>query len=255
MYLMYVDESGDSGLINSPTRYFVLTGLVIHELRWRQYLEQIIDFRKRMKQLYSLKLREELHGAAFISHPGDLIRIKRYDRLAIIREFAAELSSMHDINLINIVVDKQGKSAQYDVFEAAWKALIQRFENTLSHRNFTGPANPDDRGIIFCDHTDDKKLKKMLRKMHQYNPVPNHHSRGEGYRNLPLSNIIEDPSFRDSRHSYFVQATDLASFLLYQKIAPSLYMKKKSGNNYFSKLDPILCRVASSSDPDGIVRL
>ena len=33
MYLMYVDESGDSGLVNSPTRYFVLTGMVVHELR------------------------------------------------------------------------------------------------------------------------------------------------------------------------------------------------------------------------------
>ena len=35
MFLMYVDESGDCGLQNSPTRYLVLTGLVIHELRWQ----------------------------------------------------------------------------------------------------------------------------------------------------------------------------------------------------------------------------
>ena len=32
MFLMYVDESGDAGLVGSPTRYFVLTGLVVHEL-------------------------------------------------------------------------------------------------------------------------------------------------------------------------------------------------------------------------------
>lgn len=36
MYLMYVDESGDIGLVNSPTHYFVLVGLVLHELRWQQ---------------------------------------------------------------------------------------------------------------------------------------------------------------------------------------------------------------------------
>ena len=29
---MYVDESGDVGLVGSPTRYFVLVGLVVHEL-------------------------------------------------------------------------------------------------------------------------------------------------------------------------------------------------------------------------------
>ena len=36
MYLMYVDESGDVGMVNSPSRYFVLVGLVLHELRWQQ---------------------------------------------------------------------------------------------------------------------------------------------------------------------------------------------------------------------------
>jgi hypothetical protein len=30
MYFMYVDESGDPGLVGSPTRYFTLSGLVIH---------------------------------------------------------------------------------------------------------------------------------------------------------------------------------------------------------------------------------
>jgi hypothetical protein len=38
MHLMYVDESGDSGLINSPTRYFVRTGIVLHDLRWHDAL-------------------------------------------------------------------------------------------------------------------------------------------------------------------------------------------------------------------------
>jgi len=49
MYLMYVDESGDCGLENSPTRYFVLTGMILHELRWQACLEQLIEFRRRLK--------------------------------------------------------------------------------------------------------------------------------------------------------------------------------------------------------------
>ena len=43
MYLMYVDESGDIGLVNSPTRYFVLVGLVLHELRWQQTREALVQ--------------------------------------------------------------------------------------------------------------------------------------------------------------------------------------------------------------------
>ncbi len=253
MYLMYVDESGDCGLENSPTRFYVLTGLIIHELRWQKYLEELIRFRRRMKEKFGLRLRDEFHAAAFITHPRELVRIKRNDRLTMIRAFTDLLATMTDCNLINVLVDKQGKPGDYDVFGIAWKAILQRFENTISKHNFPGPANPDERGMIICDHTDDKKLMNLLRQLRRYNPIPNQTQFGIGYRNLPLQYLIEDPSFRDSAHSYFIQAVDLAAFLLYQRQAPSAYMRKKSGQNYFGRLKPILCPYASSKDPDGIV--
>jgi hypothetical protein len=255
MFLMYVDESGDIGMVDSPTRYFVLTGLVVHELRWQTYLEQLIDFRRRMRQQFGLRLREELHASTLITRSGKLVRIRRNDRLAIIRHFADELADMADLNIINVVVDKQGKPVNYDAFTNAWRVLIQRFENTISRRNLPGPANPDERGMIFPDHTDDKKLNLLFRQMRRYNPVPHQPGFGRGYRNLALTNLIEDASFRDSEFSYFIQATALAAFLLYQRVAPSAYMRTKGGRNYFKRLDPILCKVASSVDPDGIIWL
>lgn len=91
--------------------------------------------------------------------------------------------------------------------------------------------------------------------MRRYNPIPNQPLFGKGYRNMLLSNVIEDPNYRDSEHSYFIQAADLAAFLLYQHLTPSAYIGKKSGQNYFFRLEPILCKVASSSDLNGIVRL
>ncbi|HYK89285.1 MAG TPA: DUF3800 domain-containing protein [Acidobacteriota bacterium] len=255
MYLMYVDESGDSGMTNSPTRHFVLSGLVVHELRWQACLEQLIEFRRRMKAQFGVRLREEIHAARFITHPGDMIRIKRNDRLTIIRMLAREIASMTDLNIINVAVDKLGKTAAYDIFEMAWKALIQRFENTANHRNFRGPANPDERGMLFPDNTENKKITDLLRRMRRYNPIPNQPFFGPGYRNIGISKIIEDPSFRDSSHSYFIQAADLVAFLLYQYLAPSAYFRKKGATGYFKVLDPVLCKVASQADPYGIVRL
>lgn len=255
MFLMYVDESGDCGRADSPTDYFALTGLVIHELRWRPYLDQLIDFRRRMRDKFGLRLREEIHAPAMISRPGDLVRIPRNDRLTILRAFTEELAQMAELNVINVLVDKRAKAESYDPFEAAWTALIQRFENTIQHHNFHGPANPDERGMIFADHTDDKKLAELLRRMRRYNPIPNRRDIGEGYRNITLANIIEDPSYRDSAVSYFVQAADLCAFLLYQYVCPNAYIKKKSGHGYFPRLEPVLCRVASPGDPHGIVRL
>lgn len=255
MHLMYVDGSGDPGLANSPTRYFALSGLVVHELRWQQYLAQMIAFRQRMKAAFGLKLREEIHAAAMINSPRELILIRRNDRLTILRLLADELASMPDISIVNIVVDKQGKTPPYDVFAMAWKALLQRFENTMLRRNFPGPSNPDERGMVFPDHTEDKKLVQLMRQMRKYNPVPNQPRFGIGYRNLGICHIVEDPSFRESSHSFFVQAADLAAFLLYQFVCPSAYVKKKSAQNYLRRLDPVLCKVATPRNPLGIVWL
>jgi hypothetical protein len=257
MHLMYVDESGDSGLLQngSPTRFYALSGLVLHELRWRQCLDDLIAFRRRLRDDFGLKFHEEFHAAAFINEPGELVRVKRHERLNMIRLFALQLAAMPDLRVISVLVDKEGKPADYDVFSSAWRALIQRFENTISHHNFPGPRNIDDRGMILCDHTEDVKLMRLLRKMRRFNPVPHRADIGRGSRDMPLRFVIEDPSHRDSAHSYFVQAADLTAFLLYQREAPGAYVRKKGARNWFSVLTPVLCRQAAPADPDGIVRL
>lgn len=185
MYLMYADESGDTGLVGSPTRYFVLTGVVVHELRWQPYLDQLIAFRRGLRITYGMKLREEFHSAQMLRNPGALIRIPRHDRLAMMREFADQIAGMADFNIINVVVDKRTKTTGYDVFAMAWMALIQRFENTMIHRNFRGPAHADERGIILPDRTDVRKLSQLMRRMRRHNPVPSLGGSGN-YRNLRL---------------------------------------------------------------------
>ncbi len=109
MFLMYVDESGDVGMTNSPTRYFVLVGLVLHELRWQQTRDELIAFRRDIKQRHGLKLREEIHASALISRPGALARIAKHARLEVLRRHADKLAAMPDLSLVCVVVDKQGK--------------------------------------------------------------------------------------------------------------------------------------------------
>jgi hypothetical protein len=233
---MYVDESGDKGLIGSPTRYFVLSGLVVHELRWHDTLNSLISFRQRMRGAFGLKLREEIHCGSMLTRPGPLVRIQRNDRLAIIRHFLDELAAVGHISLISVRVDKLGKPAGYDPFIKGWEALIQRFENTINHRNFDGPA-----------------LRGLYRRMRAHNPIPNQF--GMGYRQIPLVRIVEDPNPRNSEHSYFIQAADASAFALYQWYSPSAFVRKKGARKYFERLAPILCRAASPRHPFGVVEL
>ncbi len=248
MYLIYVDESGDVGMVRSPTQYFVLSGLVIHEMKWNTLLESIISFRKYLRVRYGLKLREEIHAADFIRNPSDLKRIGKSIRLRILRDVIDFEASLPDVNIINIVVDKLGKPDTFDVFETAWQTLIQEFHNTLIYKNFSGNKNTD-YGMLFVDQTDEKRLRDLSRRMIRYNPV----SIGSGYGQLAITTLIEDAVHRNSLHSYFIQLSDVNAYFLSQKLSPCGYVKKKGGNNYFNRLAPILCKFLNSNDPQGII--
>lgn len=255
MYIMYVDESGDTGLVNSPGRYFMLSGLVVHELRWNDFLDSLINFRRHLRNSKNLKLREEIHASKFINKPKGLVRIKRNDRLDILKQCLTFCAGNNYCNNINIVVDKNGKTT--DIFDLAWTALIQRFENTLNNNNFPNPKNPDDKGIIVSDNTDGLKLRKLLRKMRRFNIIPNNRNiyLTGGTRNITINNVVEDPFFKDSSESLIHQMVDVNVYFLKQMYDTSTYIRKKGAKNYFHILDPILCKAATRANPHGIVEI
>ncbi len=244
-------------MVGSPTRYFVLTGMVLHIQHWQAAIDQLIAFRKQMRTDFGLLLKEEIHAGQMLSSPGPLVRIRKNDRLTIIRRFLDQLATMRFLNFINVRIDKQGKEVTYDPFKNAWKALIQRFENTLVSRRFPGPSGTNDLGVIFCDQTDDAALRRIYRRMRVHNPVSSNaiYRLLRSYRQLPITRVIEEPSLRRSHHSYFIQTVDVASFATYQRYAPSAYVRKKGAKNYFNRLDPVLCKVAATAHPLGIVEL
>lgn len=250
MYLMYVDESGDPGVVNSPTRHFALSGLVVHESDWRDVLDRTIALRRQLRAKYSIKLREEVHAAEFVHRGGPVAHIPKWQRLMILRDclrFQSQLTGR--VSILNVVVDKTHRSSPTDVFEWAWMLCIQRFENTISHGNF--PGGHREKGLIIVDRTDQGRLRKLLRKMRRYNPVPSMHSTSS--RSLALQSIVEDAVHRDSHHSLFIQLADVNAYFLRQKVKPCSFVKKRGARNYFDTLDPVLCKQASRTDPQGIV--
>ncbi len=72
MYLMYVDESGDVGHHNSPSRYFVLSAIVLHENQWQNILDDLVRFRKYLKNRYGLEMQEEIHASVFLNGSANL---------------------------------------------------------------------------------------------------------------------------------------------------------------------------------------
>jgi len=93
--------------------------------------------------------------------------------LTIIRAFTKEVAALQLARCVCVHVDKRGKGAGYDVFEHAWRALIQRFSNTLVYGNFPRGAGTEERGMLFPDETDQVKLKRLVGRMRRHNPIPN----------------------------------------------------------------------------------
>lgn len=248
---MYVDESGDTGLINSPTNHFALSGMVIHESRWRDFANTMAMFRKTLRSVYGLPIRTELHASHFLKTqpvPG----MPRHIRLAILRNFIDEIAKMNFVSITNVIVRKAGKQHDYDVFTSAWQALFQRFENTLSYGNFPG-GHRNDFGLVLTDATDGGKLQRMVRRMSVHNPVPNRAA--PGYRNLPILRVIEDPHPKDSKTSHFIQACDASAYFLLQKYKPNSFIKKSGAQNYLDRLSPVLNKRASYANGLGVVVL
>lgn len=247
---MYVDESGDTGIGGSPTRFFALSGLVVHESRWREFISVLIQFRKTLRSVYGLPVRGEIHSSEFISKRA--FGLERHIRLAILRHCLDELAKLNYINITNVIIDKSNKSADFDVFSAAWGLLFQRFENTLMHGNFPG-QHRNDYGIVLTDATAGTQLSRIVRRMAVYNPIPNSTHYGIGFRNIPITKIIEDPYGKDSRQSLPIQMVDVVDYFLHQRYRANSYIRKQRAHLYFDRLAPVLNTYASRYDAMGIV--
>ncbi len=91
-----------------------------------------------------------------------------------------------------------------------------------------------------------------------YNPIPSRfgvwRDNGKATKNLPLERIIEDPVFKKSEQSYFVQLADFCAYALLRRERPVPSKTKYGLDQAFNPLSPILVREASTRDPEGIIR-
>ena len=258
MFLMYVDECGDSGMQASSSRYFILSGMVLHESYWTETMQKIADMRKHLESKYGFSHNKELHAGEMIGRSAAKYSdIKKVDRVLLFRDVLSFEATLQEARIINVVVDKKDLKFGQDPFYIAWDALINRFENTIEHNNFPFPeieksAGIKNRGLLIVDETDEVKLRTLIRKMRHDNAIPSAIHRGQTIKHN-LRFVIEDPLHKNSEWSLLIQLCDANSYFLKQTIEPNSTVKKHGAKNYFYRLEPILLKSASKKDPYGIV--
>lgn len=247
MYIMYVDESGDPGLVGNNSKHYILSGIIVSQHNWKTYLDRLKSFRKYLLAEYGFGLTAEIHASELIriNKSKYYSKFRKSQRIDILKDFCHEMPVIFDgAKIINICIDKQTYNSAKEVQILAWQRLIQRYDTYLKKIG-------NDSGIIISDDTDGKAIVNQMRKMRIYNPVPSYYGKS---RNLPTTNIVEDLFQRNSKDSYFIQAVDVVCHLLYRKEYPKGSLKKYGVDKLFDKMKPILLTQAAKADEYGIVR-
>jgi hypothetical protein len=273
----YVDESFDADK-------FCLSAIGIRHVDWRACFERVRQHRTLLKQDHGIFLRKEIHSQEFVSGRGRIADriIGKHERTRIFEGLLRLVAQLPKVMVINICLEKKGRrNVQLD----AWDRLMNRIERTmlsLEERELPlrrdlaaqiGPEVPEGArqkieerlgqyrpvALIFADEGRELEITKALRKMSVFNPIPSmvgDWGGGAKAKNIPIQRVVEDPVFKKSHQSYFIQLADAVAFsLLKREVVPTPHVKRYEIDRMFEKcLRGVCYRPASRFDPLGIVR-
>lgn len=235
VYLIYIDESYDE-------THYAYSAIIVPVEKWNEIFQKLLVWRQGLHKTHGIDVNGELHATEFVGGRGQPItnRDKNY-RANLFNSFLLEIENLPHIRIINgITTNKLNHPILFEY-------LVTRINNFLKKNNALG--------ILICDEGDESKLISMVRRLKKDNKIWSCCSFGER-RSCPLDRIIEDPLFKTSKSSYFIQLADTVAFSLLRNEKPIEGKTLPPVQTAFEHLDKVLVKVAFSADPrkKGIVR-
>lgn len=110
---------------------------------------------------------------------------------------------------------------------------------------------------LICDEGKEDQYIKLVRRLKVHNPIPSRFGAwedGSATKNIVLDRIIEDPQFKKSGNSYFIQTADFIAYGLLRRERPNATAKKRRIHRSFDQLDSVLVKECNKRDGKGIIR-
>lgn len=226
--LIYIDDSGDTGLVNSRTHAFVLAAVIVKDHDWLATLDALKGFRKSLSKNFGIRQRDELKAGYLIHGTGSCAGLSERARMNIYTMALRFQQKIGTIKTWAIVIDKATWASKYprmsnSIRDVAWQNMIERIERYTSHENETCTVYPDEGHPKF--------VSALFRKMRRFSTPPSAYKAGQTL-SRPANLIVEDPNFRISKDSYFVQLADLNAYAAHRHCFPTTYF----GANYWDEL-------------------
>lgn len=215
MYILYADESGNTGTDyeNKEQPIFVLGGLIVEDKKWHE-INKI--FNEEKVKIASVLGYTEIHAVdLFNSSKKSIFDKFDWKENLNIAEKLVDLILTFDISFQYIAIDKKsfkrslnasfGNSIKIDPYIYAFGLLYDKISNYLK--------NQKDKGLIFLD--DILTIPEQLRNIYPILSKEN-------------STIIENAMFLKSKDTNFIQIADIYSFYINKYLSIKSEYKKYS---------------------------
>ncbi|MBZ9748207.1 DUF3800 domain-containing protein [Mesorhizobium sp. CO1-1-7] len=241
MHFIYIDDSSER-----PTHIF--SAIAVPVSRWNETFLGLKQWRTHLRTTHGISTTYELHANQFLSGRGSLgtlNTISRHKRAQIFHTSFAVTEWLlgFDARVFNVCLNN-------DRQDWAFERLLNRINRTM--HSWGSYAH------LICDEGKEEHYTKMVRRMRVFNPIPSNRGiwddTGALTRNITLDRIIEDPQFKSSARSYFIQQCDFVAYGLLRKERPTPKTKRYGIHKSFEQLDGTLVRECNLRDPHGIIR-
>jgi len=275
----YIDESYDS-------TKFCLSALWIRHSNWKASFDKIKAHRVELRDDKGISVRREIHARDLVAGRGRLSRkatIGKWERSRIFLGMLRLAASLPESRLINVSLPI---GSTLDAHLAAWDRLLNRIERTMLEmerqemprrrnlvarvRSLLSEKDADQiekrlltyspGALLIADEGREHEIRSAIRRMHVFNPIPSKFGGwgpdGGFTKNIPTEHVIEDPVFRRSADSYFLQVVDCVAYaLLKREVPPTPTIRRYGISKMFDATLAGMCfKPASPKDPLGIVR-
>lgn len=206
MHLIYIDDSGDEELC-------VFSALMIRADKWNACLEKIKNFRRDIQTSDGISVYTEFHAWKFVSGRGKIADrvVTKGRRCQIFKQTLQMVATLPDVRLFNTVFPNKASEPAYEVLLASINHNLQR---------------SDSHAILICDEGKDAIYTRLVRRM-------------QASQNEAIDRILEDPFFKQSDQSYFIQLSDFCAYALLRQEHPIESKTKYGLDKAFNLLEPI----------------
>lgn len=244
--IAYIDESYDD-------KMFVMSALIIPDHSWRSAFTHLHNYRRYLKARYGIFTSKEFHATEFVAGRGRIApqSVPKGLRAFIFREYLQVHAELPGAAVISGCWNREGSSLG-DVHMKAFSRIQERLQRRSVAQN--------SQMLMVVDEGRAVELQRIARRSKVWNPIGSMFGAwedGSSFKNIPNDRLIEDPVFKSSQQSYFLQSADFIAYaLLKSEVPPTPHVAKYQLNDMYKLLEPICAKVASSKDPRklGIVR-